>query len=216
MYQLRLFKLLLEPSLLSGLGSLVAACVMVIVPNMAYLQTQSFVYDIFYGPHGLATTLQNAQGSVEGIGAALSETPFTYLFGMFVLSVLAGAITFAVLQGLHRLFVDVAEPVKEVRIAGSSRSSVEKEIGIRVGLRIISFAAWCIYWFATVKILWPFCVLTFGAGLLEFTTLQGLSAIALSVGLMTIGLHLHIVFLRLTLLKPRAFGGERSIERTLY
>jgi hypothetical protein len=214
--QFRLFTVLLRPSLLSGLGSLIGAAALLVLPNLVYLEKQSFFYEIFFGPKGLTTTLEDAHNSTSAFAAALSELPLTYTILMFAVSVLAGGFTYIVLQALHRIFVDVAEPISDVLIAGSSRMSVEKEIGLRVVVRIVSFIAWCGYWLATIKILWPFSILIFRSGALEPTTSRGVGYMALALGLMTIGLHLHVVFLRLTLLRPRAFGGERAIQQALY
>lgn len=216
MYQLRLFMLLLRPSLLSGLGSLVGAGLALVGPNLAYLQTQSFAYEIFFGQRGLTGTLQNAQGSTEAFAAAISEMPFSYTVAMFVISVLTGTLIFICLQVIHRVLVGVATPVAEIREAGSSKTIVEKEIGMRILVRLLAGIAWIIYWLATVKILWPFCLLLFKDGAYAPETPTGLGYMSLALALMTIGIYLHVVFLRLALLKPRIFGGRRALQNALY
>lgn len=58
----------------------------------------------------------------------------------------------------------------------------------------MSLTAWSVYWLATVKILWPFCILMFRSGAESPGTPQGIGYMALALSLMTVGMYLHVIF----------------------
>jgi hypothetical protein len=212
MYQLRLFGLLLRPSISSGVLTTCVAIFILAISNWPYLTQNPMVHDYFYGRYGITTTLQESETSLFDLD--ILDQPMTYYITVVLVAVLASMLVYIVLQGFSHGVAGAKETINEIgRTQGSTRHSIEAEVGTRWTVRITSVILWALYWIFFLNALLPFCLLT-SRNLLSDAS--GMLYSALGFLLLWIGLHQHLVFARLMLLRPRLFGGRRAIDAQLY
>lgn len=216
MQQLRLIFLLLKPSLFSFIMSIFVAIIIIGAANWSYATQQSFLYEYFYGTTGLTTILSNSTSSFSAYAVALSAQLLTYEIIIFIAAVAVTLIVYAILQSLARIMTNATNIYEEIHLANAkSKLAVELEIGTRLFIRILALIIWFFYFIFSLKILLPFCILMSQTNIEDLFTNWRWAYILLGVLLLTIGLHLHLIFMRLLMLRPRLFGGTNDITEVL-
>jgi hypothetical protein len=81
----------------------------------------------------------------------------------------------------------------------------------RFGTRLLVLAGWLTYIFVTARIILPFCALVVRRGGDLLWGWQGCAYVLFGVALLLLVLHLHTVFLRLFMLRPRVFGDDDTL-----
>lgn len=215
-HQLRLLRLLLQPSLLSFTLSSFTAAGILVVATWSHVSSHNLLYGYLFGQYGLTTILKESPNTFSAINTAFSSSSsIAYDIAIGVFAVLVGLLVYALLQSLDHMLADAGDALQEIAYAGEPvKKSVKKEVGLRLGLRVINCIVWCVYWIFFVNVLLPLCLVvakTAGdSGVMparwpEWTyTLLGFSLLLLT-------LHLHVIFLRLLVLRPRVFGGENIV-----
>jgi len=214
---MRLFRLLLQPSLCSTIISLIIAGLLLGAINWSHFAKSPFFYDYFFGSEGLVLSLEKASGSITGFVSALSAGPFSYNLFVLAISLVIGGLVYFLLKILFRFMSRATSALIDVEEAtpGHSKKVVKLELGARVGVRAAAFVVWLIYWFFSVKILLPFCVLTSRVGIDMLPELTGIMYGIGSFLLLALGLQMHVILARLFMLRPRLFGSDDAIAATL-
>lgn len=191
---------------------MIVSGLILVVSGLSAVRQNPLLYEYFFGPHGLIAVLGETPGTVAAFTEAILAKPFMYNIVVFVVAILAGLIVYILLQGINRLLAGVLGGLVEVQEADAkSKKLIEAEVSARFGVRILALAGWFLYWIFFIKILLPFCLLSAYINANELFTWQGWLHGLLAFIVLTAGLHLHVIFMRFVLLRPRLFGIRDAI-----
>lgn len=208
MQQFRLLSLLLRPSLLSFTICLLFAVMVLLFSNLPYLSQSVLVRDyISIDAAQFSTILQTWQMQAQVLASFIFDRSEVYVLFVSMIAIVVGVLVFASLELFSRSTHELKESLELIHFAqGEDKVEVEKEVGLRWLVRISAAIGWLIYWGFWLSTLLLFCVLLVRIGLAELPSAQGISYIVTGSVLLALGAHMHIVFLRLILLRPRVFG----------
>jgi hypothetical protein len=214
MYQRRLAKLLLHPSLFSLMLTILICLVIITVSIWPRTSDDTFLYQYLYGYSGAITALQKST-DIAHFAADFSVSPLMYNLLIFAAATLIALGAYIILQLISKIIVGSYDTWHAVHDSGSSIKSVEKEIGTRVVVRSLVLLLWTAYIFAFFSLMLPYCVFIAQAGSVKILD-WGILQILASFVILLITIHVHVIFLRLLLLRPRVFGGELDILQAIY
>lgn len=213
MHEKRLFWLLLTPSLSSGIVTLFAATATLIGAGWLYIGHNPFFYDYLFGPNGINTTLLRVPDTTVLVRTWLLGSAATYYIVLLITALIAGLTVFAILQGIRHLVSESYSGWSLLHSHSAQAKSVIREVFARLALRVVSCLIWCLYIVFSTTVLVPFAMVLLQSGI-DVVTKNiggGLFNIFASFVTLAVFVHVHIVFLRLILLRPRLFG-TRDIE----
>ena len=201
--------LLLRPSLFSGSLTTLLALSIVTVSNWAYVLEHVFFYDYLFGPEGLITNINNV-AATDGLHNISDFLGGSVSYNVLILgvAVLVGVVVYVALQVFGR-FANNASAAWE-SIHGQTNITTH-DIAQRWAIRIAVAFAWMIYCLLFIKIILPFCILAAQVGIRQLWAPSGIAYFVFGTALTWASAHMHVVFLRLVILRPRVFGGEDEI-----
>ena len=215
-YQLRLFGLLLQPSIASSLLCTATSLGVLAFTSWTYATHSPLFYDYFFGAYGVATALQQADPSTF-FDTSIFNQSYTYYVFMTFIAALIGFLVYIVLQNISLALGGARDAAQDIGVTrGAERHSVELEVLERILIRIGGLGTWAAYWLIFLGVLLPFCIITARSGAGAFDTFFGIAQFGFAIVILWIGVHLHIVCLRLVLLHPRLFGGKNDLNAALY
>lgn len=210
MYQHRFIKLLLLPSLSSGIICFLLAAGILISVNWSVILDNLPLYDYFFGANGAVTHLRGASGdNVPVVGEALSSRAVTILVGA-----LAAVIVFAILaRCIISIIRSITWTMKEMHaVEGPAKRAVEHELRKRITVRFLIAGIWLVYALISVKIVLPFAILASQLGFgNDRSVTEGIGYVFFALTMLIVALHLHVVMARLLLLRPRVFGEDEAL-----
>lgn len=199
----RLFLLLLKPSFVSLMTVIITALGVTIAVNGSYFTYNETLYPILYGEFGAITALERSPGLVDGVVEGFSTNPIIYGTVVLVLAIVAGWIAFHLIHTIRSS-------------AAASDTPDHHTFAQRVIAHCVVGTMWLLYSFVSIATLIPFCLLYSRIGAESILTLEGALYVTSSyLGLLVI-FHIHIVFARLFLLRPRVFGGRVAVEEAAF
>ncbi len=199
--------LALSPSQLSAIACLFLSLLALGVTNWAFVTHIPFVTDYFFGGQGLVTALQSAPNSLSGLTRALfihlsTRSAFSFVF-VFVIAATLYAVLFAGEQSINNVFKTWLE------VGGGAKTAArrKREVLYRIVFRLVIIALWLGYTLVFVRLLLPFCISASRVGIATITGRTGWLYLLFGVLLFAASLHVHVIFMRLTALRLRVFGG---------
>jgi hypothetical protein len=214
MHQRRLARLLLRPSLFSVVFTSLLSIALLAASVWPYTANNSVLSQYFYGPYGLLTTLHKSS-DIANFTAAFSVSPVVYNLLIVAVAALVAIGVYAILQLFSKIIVNSYDTWHAIHNAGSATKSVEREIGTRLTIRLMSVLLWIAFVFFFITLIYPYCVYIARAGIDQLMNWGILHALAAFVVLFA-SMHVHVVFIRLLLLRPRVFGGKLDIMEAIY
>jgi hypothetical protein len=205
MHRPRLFTYLLTPSLTSGTLCVLLAGVILGIFNWGSLVKRAFFYDYFFGPGGLVTTLQGGSSDETSLHTGLSGAVINDLL-IFLAALTAGALVLFVLE--------IIQAARNRAAEAYGGQGMRREFATRLVVRTLVIAAWGAYGVVTLRLLLPFCVLAARVGIHLLWQWSGFAYLLFGALSLMLCLHLHVVFIRLLVLRPRLFGGQEIVERS--
>lgn len=215
MRQWRLLRLLLIPSLLSGCLVTVAACGYLAYAGWEYVQDNGYFYDYLFGAYGARTYLWQRPFATPPWLADVFGGSLAYFVLLVTVAVIAGVSVYAMLQVLRASRQKAAELVRELEFPTTQHDDIVAELITRAALRTMALIGWGLYMLFYLGIVVELTTMGVRAGIdaiSEFHTTLGLFEVFGSAALLVVASHMHVVFMRLCFLRPRVFGGDRSIE----
>lgn len=213
MQQYRLFKLLLKPSLFSGVASSLTGCFILGFGNWLYATRSSFFGEYLFGRFGLVTTLQHSQGNLWSVVLDVFDKPFSYNIIVLLIAIVCGVIVYISLESVTRSVDSVHETWEEIHFAqGSSRRLMEAQLGTRWIIRLAALVGWIVYWIVWLSVIIPFCLIASRAIFDDAASINAWLYAGLGLIIAIVSIHLHVIFVRLILLRPRVFGSLLDME----
>ena len=213
MYDLRLIRLLLRPSLFSGLLTVLLSALALGYNAWSYVSEEQLFYDYLFGYSGLGTYLwQHVQSTTWQ--ETFLNSPILYYALVVMAATIAGMIAFFLLQLLGLVSHSLKEGWDSLHSHGKTARTVANELLTRLGLRILSLLSWGFYAGFFISVIMPFILAlnTMGVDSINASrSLEGLGECLGALLVLTVSMHLHVIFLRLVFLRPRVFGGNIAI-----
>jgi hypothetical protein len=210
----KLVTVLLKPSILSGFFSIVFAVFVIGHEGWAYANHQTELYNYLTRNFGLSTLPSTANGGPSVISTLLSNGA-AYQVLLLVCAIGVGLLVYALMRGLNGIAEESQQAIAELRQHGLPHHIVASSPLLRIALRLASFAAWAVYAVLFVNLLVPFAVLLTQYGCDRFVSSWFVGSLYLfsAVALLSVAGQLHAVFMRISFLRLRIFGG---IDTDLY
>lgn len=206
---LGVFRVLLTPSWLSGLIAIVIGLVVTAGVIVAFSFTSSeFSQQLAtwqqtrVKPTPVLTTVGQAPPTVENASSLQSNWPLLAVWGFIGLAVYFIAVE---IIGVIRTTSEIRAEMDYVNI---QRESLLKDTLAHLGLRLGALALWLGFTILFFKRLIPDAIAAAHQSASHTSTFYGLAQALLAFAIVVISLHLHAVFLRLTLRRARAFSSS--------
>ncbi|MEO6513403.1 MAG: hypothetical protein ABIR37_01810 [Candidatus Saccharimonadales bacterium] len=213
MNQQPLFRLLLRPSFMSG--SLVLLTTLGILGYTAwlYISDSQMLYDNLFGSYGLQDFISQNSGGFMSWQKVLLASPIAYYMLVGGVAIAAGMAVFTVLQVVGSLFRNTTSFMHEAVGGRSGRLALWGELFARLWLRVLALVGWAFYAAAFVSMLLPFAILLNNTGVesVHQNDMSGIAVCAAALLLLLLSFHLHVIFARASMLRPRLFGGDAEI-----
>jgi len=203
MKQSRLLFILLRPSVISFFCTSIFAGATLLGASWSYLKTQSFFSIYLSGEYNLRTLLSEINTAV---GHTLDKI-LSYNILVIGAALLAGLIVYVLLQSLTHMHEEVSSRFSEIEYTNQDKHSAEKDLERRIGLRVATGITWLIYVFIFFDVIVPFTAALVTKNSMHLNVLDSIYNL-LTFGGLWLATHIHIIFLRLLLLRPRVFGGQ--------
>jgi hypothetical protein len=208
-YDLKLFGSSLLPSALSGLVSVLVGLFAVgTIAVLTNYQGSSFQQDVL-----------NAQSRIENDAIAeeygvinddleqniiLDRAP-VMVFWMFV-----GTLVYFMVTGTFGAIASASDLEDELHFVHVRRRELLREVYVKSAIRLCVLALWLGFTILFIKLLLPYCLAAAHVGAGNILSIKGAFYELLAFAVLTVAIHIHVVMLRLTALKPRIFSQEIS------
>lgn len=202
--------LLLKPSLASFILTVVVASGLLGAANWAFITSNPFLYEFFFGAGGVVTAFESSPGF-----QAAEAPPLIYFVGVSIAAIVGGGILFFILRGLHQLARGMTSRHQETQLEQYRHHVLNQERGGRIAFRAGVFVVWVGYTALFLQFFLPFAVLMSRIGAEQLDTPEGWLRNIWAFAIAWFCLHVHIIFARLFVMRPRLFGGEAAIEEAL-
>jgi hypothetical protein len=204
-----LIKLLLLPSVLSIGVCTGLAAVTVAATAWAYIRDNQLFYDYLFGVHGFSTLLVQESDGLLVLRNAVFSSNLTYYILILLCSLIVGLLVYVLLEGLRLATQETAMTWRQMHLSSSAYTQTARQNLARQLLRIAALAGWALYTIIFVTTLLPTSMVLARAGTdsIGMSMAWGWVNVLQSFALLAVGLHMHVIFARLTALRPRLFGG---------
>ena len=213
MHKSRLASILLSPSLLSATASIALSALVLGVSSWSYIKPDNGLYDYLFGPYGLTTIMQNSTNALSAVNGAFSS-PTAYNVAVALFALFIGLLVYVFLEGMDHVATKTSGAFQEVELINDrvTRKKAERQAELRLGLRVATLIIWILYLIFFARVIVPACILI---GRLDTShyLLTWHNVISPLIGLVLLfaAMHVHVICMRLLVLRPRMFGGESVI-----
>lgn len=217
MYDLRLIRLLLFPSLFSGGLTVLLSALFLGYSAWSYVSEQQLFYDYLFGYSGLETYLLQQSQSLAVWQKFFLNSPAMYYALVLLAGAVAGLVAYFLLQLIGLVSHSLKEGWDSLHSQGKTARMVAIELLIHLGLRLVSLVCWCVYTGFFIGITLPFVLGLNQMGIddVNHSELAGWLACLGALFVLTVAVHIHVIFLRLVCLRPRIFGGGLALALAL-
>lgn len=206
MHQLHLFKVLVTPSPFSMVAIVVLSIIWVTISSLLYFSDNQLIYRYIFGADGITT---HTWAGTETV-AAWTVKFFSSSTGYYVLlvgfGIMAGIAVYTLLQTGSFIIHGTANFLR--RAENATQPVALLEIFTQLWIRCLALVGWVLFGAVTISSLLPLVdiLISTGASYLKNYNLSAGWFYAQALGMCMVALHMHIVFARLLLLRPRVFG----------
>jgi hypothetical protein len=201
------------PSLLSGGIVTLGALAVLGYDAWLYLSHNQQYYDVVFGPYGLKSFGWQPAEGFSAWKQLFFASSVSYYIVLLAVATAVGLLTFSVLQLSGLVVRSSVELLQTARDKEAAHKRAREEMIHRLLLRMTSLVGWALYAAATVSVLLPASVILSQIGVEEMLggKIVGLVLSVAAFITFVLVLHLHAIFMRLVVLRPRVFGGENDI-----
>jgi hypothetical protein len=212
--QRRLALLLFLPSALSGTLVFLTALGVLGYGAWTYIYDNQLFYGFFSGAYGIQTYLWNISFDFSVWTSTFLRSPAAYYVLVGGVAIAAGIAVFTVLQLIRSVMQQSSETLHAAHDPTAVHMQYLRDTVGRLWLRVLSMVGWTLYTAFFVSTFLPFIALLTQVGIESIQKAQpgGWLKCVAAGGLLIFSLHLHVVFARLTTLRPRLFGLAATEE----
>ncbi len=204
-------KLLLTPSLLGGLTTVLLSTGVLGIAVYSFLAGKGAIYEYLFGPNSSAELIRQSRGTAGAFGDTVFGNQTLTKILYFAFWMIVGLVVYIILHAVIKGAAVAAEDIQESTYKNVRIREMLTNIGTRLAVRLAVLIAWIIYWAFFIKTLLPLSILLARSGASNLPSptgwLYGLSGLAILV----LCVHIHLIFLRLIMLRARLFESEEEI-----
>lgn len=206
--EIRHVKLLLAPSSLSGVVVMAIMLILSVIVMLGVHYKESIFGESFSVASRSTNTAYLQFAHKFDSNALLSNVPLMLLWGC------VGLIVYLFAVAVYRAFNDAAEIGTELSYVHANRRTQLTEVFVHLVVRVLALIGWVFYAKFFMATLLPQALasvrsIVVGGESLVMEVINLVGGFALGL----LALHLHVVFLRLLVLKPRLWGIEYDVRR---
>jgi len=202
----QLFKVLLQPSWLSAsLSILIGLAVGLGTVVLTNYQSSSLHIQ-------LANTQLSAPTRYQALTSQLAANSFISNLPLLLFWTLVGLVVYLFVANIFASIRNTAELHSELGYVNANRHGLLMGAAKHLLLRLTVLMIWIAYIIFFMNHILPYCVASALAGTNDIGNLHGGLYILLSIAIMTLAIHLNIIFLRLLLLRPRVFSSALYVD----
>jgi hypothetical protein len=203
----RLNVLLLTPSWLSGIiGSLLSTLFCLgIIFSLQYRASSIRVDFLKYQGGQVNHLYQDVSNSLLA-NNYLSNVPLLFFWG------LVGVVVYIFAANIFGAVQGTAELTSELNYVHANRHKLLQSAIIRLCFRLLVLGVWWVYTLLFLHQVLPYIVSASIVGSSQLQRWQTTEYTVLAIVVMAVALHVHIVLLRLLLLRPRIFSSVLYID----
>lgn len=214
MHQRRLAQLLLRPSFFSVVVTMLVAGIILVAALWPEVASGSTLSPYLYGPYGVFTVLEKTS-DISKLTTTFLNSTTTYNVVVLAVAALVATGVYMILQTISKIVVGSYDTWHAMHDSGEGSQTVHKEIGAKLTIRLMGVLIWVAFTYFFWSLLLPYSIFTAYAGMDDLFSWHALHAV-LGFVILVASLHVHVVFLRLLLLRPRVFGGKLDILEAMY
>lgn len=211
MKRLRFIGILLQPSAASMFITLLTTFLILGIYLLTYAGETGIFYELLAGPANSATLIEEAKSTVAVFNQTIFENSALNRFLFLAFWMLVGLVVYSILAATSASFESVHNNLQQLQYVNVKKKQYQASLITRLSLQLSTLVVWLIYVVFFYKLILPFSLLAGRIGITEIDTLSGVGYLVLSFVLLAASIHIHIVLLRLTLLRPRISGGWEDI-----
>jgi len=206
--KLKQLAVLLSPSFLSGSLCVSSSIIVLLGATWSYSVGTGAVYNFLFGPGSSAELISSSRTSISVF--------FNTVFGNSILNktlyfgfwMMVGLIVYVIIMGLIHGTSTAVRDVEEVTYTNVKKHDKYKTFGLRIGIHLLVAVAWALYCVFFVKIFFPFSILAARVGFVQLPHITGWLYSPLSFVILTLSLHIHVIFIRLVVLRLRLYESN--------
>jgi len=201
----RLLSILLLPSWLSAsVALLVGVAVGVCTVIAAHYQSSTLRVEVL-------TVHFQAPAAYRAISSKLLANNFINNLPLLIFWGLVGLVVYLLAANIFAALHNVAKLKSELDYVNVDRRELLMTAGVQLLIRLVVLGGWIAYIVFFFHHILPYCVAAALAGSGQSTSTQNGGYVLLAIVIMTLAIHLHIICLRLLLLRPRIFSNIHYI-----
>lgn len=206
--QLKLFRTLVIPSPLSFGLSLVVSAIYIIYISWAYLNDNFLIFNYFLGPSGVTMRFWKGTSSLVEWFTKFFSSDVGYYLSLLTIALVVGAATYTLLQLLSLMFRGTAHFVENAERSNKPQTFIE--LFVRLWVRCLVLVGWVFFIAVTLSTILPYVhiCMSSGASYLQSFDPRGILPYVQALFICVITLHIHVVFVRMVLLRPRIFDNS--------
>jgi len=205
--KLKRLTILLTPSLLSGSIAIVLSVIILLTTTWSYSVGSGAIYNLLFGKNSSVELIRTSKSSISAFTNTIFDNSILNKVLYFAFWMLVGLVVYIVLYLLIKGTSSAIEDAREATYANIGKDEVARSFGLRAGLHLLVLAGWAIYWVVFARIVFPFSILATHSGLSELPHMTGWLFSLLGLAVLTLSLHIHVVFLRLLVLRVRLYDS---------
>lgn len=180
--------------------------------NWSYISPHSGLYDYLFGPYGLVTVLQNSSNALSAVNGVFSS-PAAYNVAVAAFAILIGLLVYVFLEGMDHIAADTTGALHEAAYVSdaAAQKTLKHEVKLRAGLRLITLLIWICYLIFFARVIVPFCIIVARIGNTQLLSADTIISVLSGALVLFLAFHVHTIFMRLLVLRPRLFGGENVV-----
>jgi hypothetical protein len=212
MNRLQFTAILLKPSVSSSIIVAVVSLLMIIVSLWVYSLKTGLLYEYLLGPGSSAQLLETSETSIIGMQEAVFGNDALNTVMLYAFWMLIGIGVYLVINGLQMSYEATDRILRQKHYVNHRKQMLEKSFSHRILLRGFVTMIWFIYSVIYFRVIVQFVALTSTSALRE-TASAPLEWWYLIIAFIVsvVSLHLHVILLRLFLLRPRVINGWEDV-----
>ncbi len=198
-------KLLILPSLISGVTTVLLSAAVLGTAIYSYLSGKGMVYEYLFGPNSSAELIRQSRGTISAFSDTVfgNQTLTKVLY--FAFWMIVGLVVYLILHTLIKGASVAAEDIQESTYKNIRVRDMLTNIGTRLAVRLAALTAWIVYWVFFIKTLLPLSVLLARTGTTDLSSPTGWLYGVSGLTVLVLSIHVHLIFLRLVALRARLF-----------
>jgi|SRR3989344_161761 len=207
--KLKQFGILISPSLLSGSLTVIISVFVLLGATWTYSVGSGAIFNFLFGKSSSAELIRTSQSSVSAFNNTVFGNPTLNKILYFGFWMLVGILVYVILFFFVRGTSTAVRDVEEATYTNVNKADLFKSFAARLGLRLLITVIWVIYSIFFAQIFFPFSILAARIGLSELPHIMGWVYSPLSLVVLGLSLHIHIIFLRLLMLRVRVYDSNQ-------